>query len=341
MVLKKLKKATIRTLRATGVSALIRDSAWRRRRLAILAYHGVSLSDEHEWSGGQFVAPEVFRSRLQTLKELRCNVLPLGEALERLRADDLPERAVVITFDDGMSDFRRKAFPILREFGYPVTLYLTTFYTEFDRPVFDLMFSYLLWKGRARTLDLAKLTGEGPSVDLSREDARAAARARIFKFAREKKLKAEAKDAFCASLAAELGVDYAELLSSRVMHNLSPAEVKLVADGGVDIQLHTHRHRVPLDRALFLREIEDNRASIRRIIGKNAAHFCYPSGVTNPAFLPWLKEGGVVSATTCVPGLATRRSDPLMLPRHLEVARLSAIEFESHVTGVSAALPRR
>lgn len=341
MVLKKLKKATIRALKATGVSALVRDSAWRRRRLAILAYHGVSLSDEHEWSGGQFAAPEVFRSRLQALKDLRCSVLPLGEALERLRADDLPERAVAITFDDGMSDFRRKAFPIFSEFGFPITLYLTTFYTEYNRPVFDLMFSYLLWKGRARALDLSKLTGAGSTVDLGREDGRAAARARIFAFTKEKKLKADAKDAFCAALAAELGVDYAALIAGRVMHNLTPAEVKLVADAGVDVQLHTHRHRVPLDRALFLREIEDNRASIRRMTGKTATHFCYPSGVTNPAFLPWLKEAGVVSATTCVPGLATREDDPLMLPRHLEVARLSALEFESHLTGLSAALPRR
>jgi peptidoglycan/xylan/chitin deacetylase (PgdA/CDA1 family) len=340
-MLKTIKKAALSALKTAGVTRRIHDSRWRRRRLAILAYHGVSLSDEHRWSGGQFMDADVFRSRLATLRELGCRVLPLGEALARLEADDLPERAVAITFDDGTSDFARKAFPVLREFGFPVTLYLTTFYTEYGRPVFDLMFSYLLWKGRGRTLDLRPLTGDDARIDLAEEPARAAARARIFAFSRERKLKADAKDAFAAALAAQLGIDYAELLAGRVMHNLTPDEVRRLSDAGVDVQLHTHRHRVPVDRALFLRELEDNRASIRRMTGKTASHFCYPSGVTNPAFLPWLKEAGVVSATTCVPGLAERGGDPLMLPRLLEVADLSALEFEGLLTGVSLVLPRR
>jgi hypothetical protein len=98
---------------------------------------------------------------------------------------------------------------------------------------------------------------------------------------------------------------------------------------------------VPLDRALFLREIDDNRAGILKMTGKTAAHFCYPSGVHDPAFLPWLKERGIASATTCEPGLASRGCDPLLLPRLLDVSRLSPLEFEGWVTGVAAVLPRR
>ena len=53
-----------------------------------------------------------------------------------------------LTFDDGLCDFFSVAFPIVESFGYPVTLYLTTYYVEYNRPVFDPMCSYLLWKGR-------------------------------------------------------------------------------------------------------------------------------------------------------------------------------------------------
>ena len=320
---------------------MVHNSRWRRQRLLILAYHGISLADEHIWNGSMFTSADTLRSRLELLKKSRCAVLPLGEAVERLYADDLPERAVAITFDDGTSDFHRKAFPLIKEFGFPVTLYLTTFYSHYQRPVFDVMCSYLLWKGRSKTLDLKPLTGSDLKIDMRRNDFREAALAEIHSFARAQKLSADEKDAFAVSLAARLDIDYEALLEQRFMHNLAANEVTELAAGGIDIQLHTHRHRTPLDRQLFLREIEDNRQSIQSMTGKSPAHFCYPSGVYDLRFLPWLREAGVVSGTTCELGFASRSSNKLLLPRFLDNATLSGIEFESWLTGISAALPRR
>ena len=125
------------------------------------------------------------------------------------------------------------------------------------------------------------------------------------------------------------------------MHNLTPDEVGKLAAGGIDVQLHTHRHRTPPDRQHFLTEIEDNRNSIQEMTGRNPIHFCYPSGVYDLKFLPWLREAGVFSATTCESGFASRSSNELLLPRFLDNATLSPIEFESWLAGVSAALPQR
>ena len=75
--------------------------------------------------------------------------------------------------------------------------------------------------------------------------------------------------------------------------------------------------------------------------GRSTAHFCYPSGVLNPAFPPWLREAGIASATTCELGLASPSSDPLLLPRLIDVSGLSPLEFEGWVTGISSLLPRR
>jgi len=340
-MLKKFKQAALQSLKTAGVSSLVQNSRWRRERLLILAYHGISLSDEHLWNGSQFLSADVFRTRLEMLKKSRCAVLPLGEAVERLHANDLPDRAVAITFDDGTSDFHRRAFPLIKEFGFPVTLYLTTFYSHYQRPVFDLMCSYLLWKGRSNPLDLKKLTGRDLKIDLSRDGAREAVLTQLHAFARGQKLSADEKDALAASVARHLKVEYDDLLERRIMHNLRPDEVTKLAAEGADIQLHTHRHRTPMDRKLFLREIEDNRKSIQGMTGRVASHFCYPTGEYDQAFLPWLREAGVVSATTCDAGFANRTSDPFLLPRFLDNNTLSAIEFESWLTGVSAALPRR
>jgi peptidoglycan/xylan/chitin deacetylase (PgdA/CDA1 family) len=340
-MLKKFKQATLRSLKSAGVSALVHNSRWRRQRLLILAYHGISMADEHLWNNSLFMLPEVFRGRLDLIKSSGCAVLPLDEAIRRLYADDLPDRSVVITFDDGTHDFYQKAFPLLKEFDFPATLYLATFYSEFNKPVFDVMCAYLLWKGRTERFDLGRLGGPDLKVELHTEVARDVALGAIHAFDRETQPSAEAKEAFAAALAKQLKVDYDALLERRALHNVTPDEVRQMASAGIDIQLHTHRHRTPLNRELFIREIEDNRKSIHEMTGASASHFCYPSGVYDPAFLPWLKESGVVSATTCELGLASRSSNPLLLPRLIDVSSLSAIEFEGWLTGISAALPRR
>lgn len=340
-MLKKLKQATLGTLQTSGMFRLVENSRWRQRRLLILAYHGISLDDEHQWDYTQFMSPDNFRARLQLLTKNGCTVLPLTEALERLYAGDLPDKCVAITFDDGTCDFHQQAFPILKEFGFPATLYLTTFYSYYNRPVFDVICSYLLWKGRDALLDLKPLTGRDRKVNLSSDAARAATTNEIQKFARQQKLNAEEKDALAALLAQQLKVDYDALLSKRILHLLTPGEVEQLAAEGVDVQLHTHRHRMPRDRELFLREIEDNRRSIREMTGSNASHFCYPSGVYDPMFLPWLKEAGITSATTCDLGLASQSSNPLLLPRLLDISSLSPVEFAGWLSGVSAALPQR
>src|SRR5256885_3473835 len=104
-MLKTLKQTTLRSLKRAGLSRLVENSRWRRERLLILAYHGISIADEHEFNGSLFVSPNVLRSRLQRLREARCAVLPLDEAVKRMYANELPDRAMVLTFDDGLADF--------------------------------------------------------------------------------------------------------------------------------------------------------------------------------------------------------------------------------------------
>lgn len=338
-MLKTFKQVALGSLQTSGVFSLVQNSRWRRERLLILAYHGISQDDEHLWDYTQFMAPDLFHRRMQLIKDSGCTVLSLDEAVKRLYANDLPDKSVALTFDDGTYDFYKQAHPVLQEFGFPATLYLTTFYSGYNRPVFDVMCSYLLWKGRSRTLDLRSITGTGSQISLSSAEARKTGLREIQR--RTRKFSAEEKDALAATVAELLHVDYDALLAKRILHLVNSSEVRQLAADGVDIQLHTHRHRTPVDRQLFLREIEDNRASIQEMTGVTPSHFCYPSGFHDSAFLPWLSEAGIESATTCELGLAAVGSHPLLLPRLLDVSSLSSVEFTGWLSGVSAALPRR
>jgi peptidoglycan/xylan/chitin deacetylase (PgdA/CDA1 family) len=333
---KLLRRTALTTLKSAGVFALVKNSEWRRQRLLILCYHGISLEDEHEWRPPLYLSPQHFERRLDILRKGNYVVLPLGNALERLYRRDLPPRSVAITFDDGTYDFYRQAYPRLKQHEFPATVYLTTYYSNYQRPVFNLICSYMMWKARDRgTVDLAEF-GISRSVAL----ASAEATTQLVQWAKHQNLTGQQKDQAAAALASRLQIDYQALCGKRILQLMNRQEVKQLADAGVDFQLHTHRHRTPLNEELFRREIRENRDWISSAAGSVGKHFCYPSGVYRREFLPWLAAEQIVSATTCETGLATRQDNPLLLPRLVDTIGRSDLEFESWANGVGHFLPR-
>ena len=337
-MLKQAKIGVLRLADTVGASRLLSGSAWRRHRLLILCYHGVSRYDEHEWTD-LYISPQTFRRRMELVSKAGCHVLPLTEALQRLHNGSLPDRAVVITFDDGLHDFFSVAFPILESFGYPVTLYLTTYYVEFNRPVFDPMCSYLLWKGRHKQqLEWAEIVPAPLALD---DAGRQRAQAAIKEFTVSRKLSGREKDDLLAQLAARLDIDYQDLCRKRVMHLITPAEARELAARGANLEYHTHRHRVYRGRERMFAELEDNRRWITTYTAKEPRHFCYTGGFYLPVYPAYLNEYGMLSATTCKAGLCTAQTDPMLLPRLVDNTKLSDLEFRSWLEGAADVLPKR
>ena len=327
-----------------GLLTGVRDSAWRRRRLLILCYHSIAIDDEHEWSGTYSMSPALLESRFRMLRDGGYNVLPLDEAVRRLYDGTLPPRSVVLTFDDGMYDFRARALPLLQEFGFPATVYLTTYYSDYNKPIFGLLCSYVLWRARERAPrpDVSALFGEQLSWNLSDAAGRSRAHRDILAHADREQMTLPDRTAFAERLTDVLGDDYEAIRAKRILTVMTRDEASEVARDGVDVELHTHRHRTPNDHALFLREIEDNRARIEQIREGTPRHFCYPSGIYRSEFLPWLREAGVTTATTCDPGLASAKSEPLLLPRLVDTSFLSPLDVQGWMTGMSAFfMPRK
>jgi peptidoglycan/xylan/chitin deacetylase (PgdA/CDA1 family) len=338
---KQLRAAALTALKVGGVFRLVQNSSWRRQRLLILCYHGIALEDENQWRPFLYISQQQLERRLKILEEGKYSVLPLGEALERLRRNDLPPRSVALTFDDGTYDFYRRAYPLLKRFGFPVTVYLTTYYSELQLPVFSLICSYMLWKARElKTVEIGDFGVECP-VALESAESRDAAVTQIVQWADLQNFNGKQKDELAAGLAARLRIDYPQLRAKRILQLMNSAEVKQLADEGVDFQLHTHRHRMPLKEDLFRREIRDNREHIASVIGGDQKHFCYPSGAYRPEFIDWLAKEKIISATTCDTGFATADSDPLLLPRFVDTGGRTDLEFESWVNGIGHFLSRR
>jgi peptidoglycan/xylan/chitin deacetylase (PgdA/CDA1 family) len=71
------------------------------------------------------VSMPVFRAQMQALKDANIPVIPMSDVLAWKKGEkNIPEEAVVITLDDGWLGVHELAFPILKEFGYPFTIYL-------------------------------------------------------------------------------------------------------------------------------------------------------------------------------------------------------------------------
>jgi peptidoglycan/xylan/chitin deacetylase (PgdA/CDA1 family) len=330
-----VRDSAFRIFRRAGLLGLAGRSNWRARRLLILCYHGFSQKDEHLWNPELYVSGTHLEQRLRILAAEGYTILALGEGLARLQSGTLPPRAVTITVDDGNYDFYAVAYPILKRWGVPATVYVSTFYVFDHRPVFDVTCSYLLWKGLECGPLLIEDPDGGPAHSIRTPADSSVVVARIREIARRKAWTADQKHDWLGGLATMVGLDWQGFLEHRLLALMNPQELRALDPAIADVQLHTHRHRVPEDRDLFLREIRDNRNALADcgFEPSRLVHFCYPSGVHRPAFLPWLAEANVVSAVTGIPGLASGRDNRFLLPRFIDTTRTSDVEFEGWASG--------
>lgn len=96
----------------------------RNCAVPILTYH--SLDDSRSVLS---MPPELFRLQMQFLKDAGFAVVSLLELAETMGdGAALPEKAVVLTFDDGYENFYTNAFPILCQLGFEATVFVVADY---------------------------------------------------------------------------------------------------------------------------------------------------------------------------------------------------------------------
>jgi peptidoglycan/xylan/chitin deacetylase (PgdA/CDA1 family) len=327
-----IKRAVLGAAEATGVTDRAGRSEWRRRRLLMLCYHGVSVRDEHLFNPELYVSVERLRARFSALRDMGASVIPLGEGLSRLEAGTLPPCSVVVTFDDGASNFVSQAVPLLREFAFPATVYVATHYVMHQLPVWNMAARYLAWLARDGAVHTIGDLSPDARTELFGNGELAGSILDAF-LARWSKASSIEQDAAVSALARALRVDATDMRATRRWHLMTPEEIAALPADLVSVQLHTHRHRQPSDRQAYSDEVLRNQALIESITGRPARHFCYPSGVVEPAFPGYLRALGVESAVTCEPGLASPGSDVWRLPRLVDTMDTPLQTFRAWVAG--------
>ena len=99
----------------------------------VLQYHHVST----ETPASTSTSPERFSMHLEYLAEAGFDVVPLGELVDALREGrPLPDRTAAITFDDGYISIYETAWPMLKEKGWPFTVFINTEPHDQRKPLF-------------------------------------------------------------------------------------------------------------------------------------------------------------------------------------------------------------
>lgn len=277
-------------------------------RLCIVNYHRILAQPDPLLDSDPTV--DEFRWQMDVLAEC-FNVLPLGEAVERLAHGTMPPRAVAITFDDGYRSLHDLALPILRERSLPATVFVTSGHMADASSMWNDVILEAVRRLPGPVLDLRD-TG----FDLY-QLATSAERSASINLLTErcKYLVPQQRALMLARLQELVGTDLRQglMLTDTMIGNLLA--------NGIDIGGHTVTHPIlaRMDDASARREIEDNKRDLERITGSPVRLFAYPNGKYGADFddrhMAMVRAAGYVAAFSTAAGVATRHHEPFRLPR--------------------------
>lgn len=326
---RKIKIFILYCFKYFGIFAIARYLS--RNALQILCYHNFTKGDEISCTPAMIMHPETLHKRLATIKKSGFTILSLTEALDKLYDTNstLPRNTIAITIDDGWYNTLTLADPVFKEFNYPYTIYVTSYYSRIQLPLFNMVVPYMVCKATEINRDkISKLIG----FTISTTQPEAIAK-KIIKYGYGK-LNTQQREEFTYQLGEILGVSYKEITKNKTYHLLSENDIRLLDERGVDIQLHTHRHTFPNETHSAITEITQNRDFLQPLTSSSLTHFCYPSGDWNTQHFTALEQCGIASATTCDHGFNTRQTHKYALKRFLDGENVSQIEFEAALCGV-------
>jgi peptidoglycan/xylan/chitin deacetylase (PgdA/CDA1 family) len=315
------------------VALLDRTGGERPNLLRVLTYHRVDEPQARPWMDPVLISasPKVFEAQMNYLSAnyQPVSIFDLLEALERPDQVILPPRAVLVTFDDAYVDFEQHAWPVLKHYRIPVTLFVPTAFPDHPERLFwwDRLFHAL------HTTTQSEITTPIGHLAIGTNSERSLANLRLKNHI--KSLPNEAAVAFVEDLENRLGV------SPHANCVLGWNALRKLASDGVTLAPHTQTHPIMnnIPSGAMQNEALGSLSDLQREIGDVPPVFAYPSGFHNPAVVSAVRAAGFKLAFTTERGInMLGHHDPLQLQRINVGAQTTIPILRAQLLSLSASL---
>lgn len=305
--------------------------------VCILSWHGLceGMGDERVLDWSLHMPQDIFR-RVCAFLASNYNVISLQEMVRCMEAGENPHpNAIVLTFDDGYASNFHLAWPVLREFNLPATIFVTTGFLDGVERLWFQRLDLALGHTTQRAIEWEFEHGTESLPLGTREQRREALQRLLVEF---KRLPDEDALNEIARIEPALGVKEPALDDLPApMRPMTWDQLRMMTSSGlIDVGAHTHTHPI-LSRctdAAMRAEVFTCRDRIAAELGAMPQAFCYPNGGAadyTQTTVDLVKEAGFKAACTMKSGRVETAVQLLELPRY--GAPESVWEAEATVSG--------
>lgn len=327
------QKALYGSLRYSGANAVCRHL--ERDKLLVVIYHDILTPgfDEDHPVFGVSVRIDVFASQMEYIRA-RYNVVSLTQVLQWLSGTgELPQRPVLITFDDGHRNNFTNAVPILSNMGMSAVFFVVADMLGKCSPAWYEEIYMRIMASRRPSVELLDCSVHPLGDTLSR---------------------VKACDAFF-DLCRKLGANEQQEQLARLTASLEPApdfphyrerfdflrddDLRYLVEHGFHIGSHSLSHPIlsTLTDECAEREIEESRRNLIAIVGSSVDAFAYPFGDWNFDYqqrdAELVKRAGYSVGFAGNSGFVSRATDRFNLPRVGIGLKSGPMQFECRISG--------
>lgn len=280
---------------------------WNKNKLSILIYHRVLSKSDPYWRG--MINVDEFRSQMQLVRRF-FNPVSLPKALDDLKNNSLPPRALAITFDDGYADNATNAVPILKELGLTATFFIATDFINGGAMWLDQTVEAIL-QYPGEDIDLSKIgLGHAKTRNLTEKRQLLAKIIPIFRH-----MEMHERNDKAAHITIQTGpVDTSNLM-------LTTQQIMDMNQAGMSIGAHTkgHPNLSKLSAENAYEQIAGSKKTLEQMLNEEIALFAYPFGRENQDFsyqhAKMVQDLGFKAAVTTDVGVSSKNTDLYRLPR--------------------------
>lgn len=292
-----VRKIVSKVLYHAGIFNALRHL--QRRRVIILMYH--RFSDKPEPFK---IQKDVFEQQIRFLKK-KYNFVSLSHYAEVLagKRNDIPPNSMVLTIDDGYWDNYVYAYPILKKYFVPATIFIATDFITKRAWLWSNKLEFILKNSEYNEFDFP-LGHKTIRFHVGNFENWHRTQLAIFNYCQS--ISDKQKDEVFDQLAKHLKVSVPDETQGD-FQPLTWEQIREMRGNGVDLGSHTCSHSIlsRLDDDELRYEIFQSKSQIEEKISSPVDLFCYPNGTLDDfdaRAVKMIEDASYAAAVTTVPG---------------------------------------